>query len=129
MLNESNLTTAFTWQEFPFTRVSGRAPGTGLNLIIQWVTAAAACDIQYQLLLATDASGQFVTTSNAGSTWSLPPGQDMLYYVYGTYSTPNPVAYDYWLTGVRCTLRSGSDPAGRVRATIRVLNEPQVSGP
>jgi hypothetical protein len=53
----------------------------------------------------------------------------MNYYVYGTVSTPDPVSYQYLLTDVRCTLRSGPDPLARIQTSIRVVNEPQVTGP
>ena len=53
----------------------------------------------------------------------------MLFYIYGKVSTSNPIQYRYVLTGVQATLRSGSDAASRVQTTIRVVNQPEVSGP
>ena len=68
-------------------------------------------------------------STNGGTTWSASSGQDMQYYVYGTYTTPDPITTDYLVSDVRCTLRVGGDAQSRVNTTIRVLNEPQVSGP
>jgi prepilin-type N-terminal cleavage/methylation domain-containing protein len=128
-MQESSLTSSYTWQQFSFTNVSGRTPGTGLCIVAQWVSDSDACDIQYQALLGVGVNAYLVTSTNGGATWGAPLQQQLIYYVYGTYSTTDPVASDYWLTGVRCTLRSGSDTAGRVVTTIRTINEPQVSGP
>ena len=129
MLYESNLTSSFQWQQFTFSNVSGISPSTGLCLVVQWNADSQACDIQYQALLALDSNGMMVRTLNGGSLWLAPLAQDMIYYIYGTYSTTNPVAYNYWLTDVRLVLRSGSDTQGRVQTTIRTIDEPQVSGP
>jgi hypothetical protein len=49
--------------------------------------------------------------------------------MYGTVTTPNPTSYLYYLTGVRCKLRVGTDTNSRVYTTMRVPNEPQVAGP
>lgn len=129
VVQESGMTSSYAWRELSCSNVSGRLPGSSLALVVQWVYDDEACDVQYQLLLAGGANAYLVKTTNSGSTWSTPAAQDMIYYVYGTYSTANPVAYDYWLKSVRCTLRSGSDNASRVHTTIRIANEPQVSGP
>lgn len=126
---ESSLSSSYTWQEVAFSNVSGLVPGTGLCVVFQWVNDAHSCDVQYQSLLATAANADLVTTSNSGSSWTVRSGQDMIHYIYGTYSTADPVAYDYWLSGVACTIRSGTDLTKRVRSTIRVLNEPQVGAP
>jgi prepilin-type N-terminal cleavage/methylation domain-containing protein len=128
-MQENTLTSYYTWQQFSFTNVAGRAPGTGLCIVAQWVSDSDACDIQYQALMGVGINAYLVTSVNGGATWGAPFQQQLIYYVYGTYSTTDPVANDYWLTGVRCTLSSGSDTAGRVVTTIRTINEPQVSGP
>jgi hypothetical protein len=128
-LDESTLSTAYAWREFAFRSVQYRPAGTGLCLVVQWVSDAHACEIEYQGLLAAAANSDLIQTGNGGGSWTAPAAQDLRYYVLGTYRTPNPAAYGYWLTGVGCTLRCGSDPHARAHTTIRVLNEPQVSGP
>jgi hypothetical protein len=129
IMSESSLPTSYQWQEFAFSGVSGRPPGTPLCLVIQWNKDTQACDVQYQLLGGLAANAGLVKTSNGGSSWSIPLAQDMPFYIYGTYSTQDPVAYDYWLTGVRCSLRCGNDTTSRVRTSMRLLNQPQVNGP
>jgi prepilin-type N-terminal cleavage/methylation domain-containing protein len=128
-MQENTLSSWYTWQQFSFTNASGRAPGTGLCIVAQWAGDSDACDIQYQALGGVGVNEYLVTSTNGGATWGAPLQQQMIYYVYGTYSTTDAAANDYWLTGVRCALRSGSDTAGRVVTTIRTINEPQMSGP
>jgi hypothetical protein len=123
------LSDGYTWRQFLFSNVPARPAGSGLCLVVVTSNSSSACDIEYQGLLAGGVNCDFVKTSNAGASWSAPSGQDLRYYVYGTYITPNPTTYTYWLTGVSCKLRKGDDPSAKVRTTIRMLNEPQVTGP
>jgi hypothetical protein len=44
-------------------------------------------------------------------------------------TAPTATVTQYNLTGVRVTLRNTVDTSGRVRATVRTLNEPPVGGP
>jgi prepilin-type N-terminal cleavage/methylation domain-containing protein len=129
LLLESSLGSAYSWREFTFSNVGGRPAGSSLCLVAQWSKDADACDIEYQNLLASAGNSDLVQTTNGGATWTAPAGQDLQYYIYGTYSTPDPVEHVYWLTGVGCALRCGNDAQARVQTTIRLLNEPQVPGP
>jgi hypothetical protein len=128
-MQEAALTSTYSWQEFSFSNANGIDPGAGACIVVQWGSDADACDVQYQALLGLVPNANLITTINGGSSWSAPLAQDLVYYVYGTYSNPNPVVYDYYVTDVRCSLRTGPDPQRRLYATARVLNEPQVTGP
>ena len=74
-------------------------------------------------------SANLVTTNNGDGSWVAKPTMAMPYYAYGTITSPDPVVYQYLLTDVRASLRSGSDSLSRATTSIRVLNEPQVAGP
>jgi hypothetical protein len=128
-LLESGLTSAYSWCEFTYGNATALSPNVGACLVVQWVNDQYAANIQYQALLGAVPNANLVTTTDAGATWSAPLAQDLVYYVYGTYTNADPITYDYWLTDVRCTLCTGTDPQRRLTTTIRVLNEPQVSGP
>lgn len=126
---ESSLSSAYAWQQFSFTNVSGIAPNAGLCLVMTTSDSDPSCDLRYQNSNATGSNMWFVQSGGSGSSWSIQSDADMLIYVYGTVTTPDPVAYQYWLTSVRCALRVGGDGNSRLATSIRVLNEPQVNGP
>jgi hypothetical protein len=60
-------------------------------------------------------------------TWSALSGQDLLYYVYGTYRTPSTSSTTYTLRRVRVRIVPSSDTNVAVYATIPVINPQQVS--
>jgi hypothetical protein len=62
-----------------------------------------------------------------GSSWSTPSGVLNL-SVYGTYTTPNPPTYNYFLKDVRCTIQMTAESATQISTMIRTVNEPQVAG-
>ncbi len=126
---ESTLTWSYQWVEFSFTNTAGLLPGNALCLVLAGTSSALSCDLQYQSLWAYPSNSQYVISGNGGGSWTAAMTQSLLFYVYGTVSTPNPVSYEYRLAGVRCTLRSGTDTWPRVQTSIRVVNEPQVAGP
>jgi hypothetical protein len=126
---ENTLSTSHQWVEFPFTNTSGLLPGNALCLVLAGTSRENSCEVQYQALLAVPSGSQYVTTSTGGGSWATPLAQSLLFAVYGTVSTPDPVSYRYLLTDVRCTLRSGPDPWSRIQTSIRVVNEPQMTGP
>jgi len=70
-----------------------------------------------------------ISTTASGSPWTSQTSQSLLFNVLGTVTTPDTASYKYYLTGVRATIRAGSDSNGRVNTSIRVVNEPQVTGP
>lgn len=117
------------WEEFTFSNVAGLPPGNALCLVLTGNSSSGTCEVQVQGFGSTGASRYYVSSSNGGTSWTTSPGLNMNYYVYGKASTPDPVSYQYLLTDVRCTLRSGPDSGARVQTSIRVVNEPQVTGP
>jgi hypothetical protein len=128
-MSESSLGGSSQWVEFAFSNASGMLPGSGMCLVLAGTRSADTCDVRYQSLLAWPSNSQWVVSNNGGASWTAPEGQSMVFSVYGTVSTPNPVGYEYRLASVRCTLRSGPNTWSRSQTSIRVVNEPQVAGP
>ena len=128
MLAESSLTSSYAWTESDFSGNYQFAPSATAALTFQWYSDTDSCNIEYQSLLAGGSNAQLIVTSNNGQSWSEPLTSDMGYYIYGTYFTANPAVTNYYLTDVRCNLRSGTD-SHRIHTTIPTLNQPQVTGP
>jgi prepilin-type N-terminal cleavage/methylation domain-containing protein len=126
---ESGLGAGYTWNEFTFSNATGLSPDAKAALVVQWRYQNDGCFIQFQSLLGGAANANFVTTANSGSTWSQNTGADLVYIVYGKYTTANPLAYEYPLVGVSATLRCGADASRRVATTVAPVNQPVVPGP
>lgn len=119
----------YHWVEIPFTAAPQAPPGTRMSLVVKGVSAENSCDIEYQSLLATAATSNFVKTTTAGADWSAPLGQDMAFYVYGVASTPDPPATRKVLDSVQFTLRCGTAASTALRGSARTLNQPAAPGP
>jgi Tfp pilus assembly protein PilW len=135
-LLESSLSSSYAWQTFTFTNATGLSPSQSVDIVVQWVSDAYACNIQYQgpgLLGLGGLVGSLLGTGNMiqwnGNSWSSVGGQNLNFYLYGTYATPNPATYNYYLKDVRCSLQTLADPSTQSTTLIRVISEPQVSGP
>jgi len=131
-LQGSNLTGSFAWQTFTFSNATGLSPSQPIVLVVRWV--ADGCSIEYDNggllggLLGGLFGGGNMEQSN-GSSWSGAGGANMNHYLYGTYTTPNPPTYTYYLKDVRCNVQVTSDSAAQLNTSVRILNEPQVTGP
>ena len=102
--------------------------GSGATVVFKWLSDTEACDIQTQGLLGLLAAGNMVSGSAEGN-WSANTLNSVNCYIYGTYSTQNPVSYLYYLTAARATLLTSADSGATARKTIRMINELQVSAP
>ena len=127
MFLESTLGISYSLQTISFSGVPNTSPASGLCLVVQWLANGTSCTVESWGTSA--ANSYLVSTGNAGATWQSPSGNSLMFYIYGTVQTPNPTAYQYLLTGIRCTLRLGNGPTSRLSTTVRVLNEPAVTGP
>jgi type II secretory pathway component PulJ len=125
-LLENTLTSSYQLKTVVFSGVPFTSPAAGLCLVVQWQANSTSCTAESWGSSA--ANSYLVSTANAGATWQAPSGSGMMYYIYGTVQTANPTAYQYLLTGIRCTLRLGNGNNSRLNTTVRVLNEPQVTG-
>ena len=124
----SNLTSTSAYQTFNFTNATGLSPTQGAAIVVQWSAGSTASQIHY--LTSVSLSNQAMAqTTNTGSTWTNPALSDMNFTVYGTYTTPNAPTYKYYLTNVRAAVQISSDVSTALRASARILNQPQVTGP
>jgi len=128
-LSESTLTSSYTQQTISFTKATGLTPGSGLCFSVLFSSNSPTCDIEYQNTSAIPSNCNLISTTASGSPWTSQTSQSLLFNVLGTVTTPDTASYKYYLTGVRATIRAGSDSNGRVNTSIRVVNEPQVTGP
>jgi prepilin-type N-terminal cleavage/methylation domain-containing protein len=126
---ESALPTSCQWKDVGFSNVSGLAPGTGVWLALRGATSNNACEACVETEATSPPNLSYRLSSDGGTTWSTLSGHQLRFYAYGKVTTPNPATYQYLLLQVSCTLRTGSDASCRLQTSIRVVNEPQVSGP
>jgi hypothetical protein len=125
---ESVLTSSATWQSFSFANATGLSPMAGACIVVSSVGATGpACNVQSHHS-GVISNGTREISGNGGSSWNDAPGV-LNHYIYGTYVTPGPSPTLYYLTNVRATLRTSPDTGATARVTMRVLNEPQVTGP
>lgn len=127
-LLESSLTGSYKLQSIAFSGGTPYvSPTVGLCLVVQCQANPISCVAQGWA--ASALNSYLVNTANSGTSWQAQSGSSLKYYIYGTVQTPNPTAYQYLLTGIRCTLRLGAGANSRLNTTVRVLNEPAVTGP
>lgn len=116
---------ACQWVDVPFSGSSPLDPAAGLCIVFRGVAGADACYLCVDQMAPVAPRLQYVISSDGGANWLPLDNHQARFYVYGTVSSPNPDAYQYRLTSVRCTLR-GEDAGSRIQTTIRVVNEPEV---
>ena len=124
---ESGLGESYSWEEFSFGSVSELSPNEGLCLVL----ALQQKDNHLADVLYDDARGAArLTTSDGGSNWDYDHEKSMLYYVYGTVTTPGEaeVVIDKHLQAVNIGLRVGPDASSGLETAVQVLNTPEVSG-
>lgn len=144
-VNGNSLPGGYSWYTTTFTNPVTLPAGSQAALTFQWISDAYKPPVLNVLGLiilggayyppadiacrANGASAPFLATSSDGNSWSNQPGAAVWCYVYGTYTTPNPPTYNYFLQNVRASIQLGSSPDAAVRTGIELLNQPQVTGP
>jgi len=126
---ENELGYGYAWKEFAFANAGGLNPAKGLCLVFKWAGDADSCDIRYQSYNAWASNANLVLSTNGGTSWSSPFAQEILFYVYGRATLPDPPAYQYVLTNVQLALRTGTIPTTRVNSSVQVLSQPLVDAP
>ena len=126
---ENTLASSYTQKTFSFTGVPDTAVGTGLCIVLKFSVNTPSCYVQYQSTGATSGNNKLVSTTSSDAGWTAGTGKSMLFEVWGTYKTQGAPQTQYFLTDIRCAVRTGTSALGRVEKSVRVLNEPQVAGP
>ena len=124
-LNESALSTAYSWQNIAFDNVAGLAPSAGLCLVLQYGAGGGnMAKVYYENFGGSDR----LPTSNGDAGWTCDSNRSLYYCAYGKVVTPGPVqtATRQYVTAVRLALQSGTDSAARVDGAARTLNAPEV---
>ena len=117
---ETSIPTSYSWQGFTFSNVKGFLPDSCVALVLQWQAGNVACYAMYD-----NASGDgFFKTNNGGSTWSDEANESMVYYLYGTYTTPGATTTYNLLRSVSMTITPNTDSASESRSSVVVLNQP-----
>jgi len=117
-INTEDLINGYSWVTVPFNNVRGIAPTDFLCLVIRSDTPSP-CMVRYD----NKSGGGRIETDNAGGEWILSPGHSMLFYAYGTYTTPGADTTTDQLRSVRMVLTPGG-PTTRARSTVTALNRP-----
>ena len=130
-MEESDLSSEYLPQEFPFSNVSDLSPTEGLCLVLQHVSDTHSGNVQFQQQGATLPTAYFLQTANGGFSWSKDSDKALLFDVYGTVTTFSEasVVDVYYLTGVHLEVRAGDNPSTAVETFIAVINRPEVTGP
>jgi prepilin-type N-terminal cleavage/methylation domain-containing protein len=128
-LDEATLGSSFAWSTFAYANATGLSPTSGACIVAVWVSDTQPVGLQSgSVVLATNLN-VYESSGNGGTSWKASSSTSLAHYVYGTYVTPGTPVTQYNLTGVRAALLTSADTSARARATIRVINEPQVPGP
>jgi prepilin-type N-terminal cleavage/methylation domain-containing protein len=126
-LYENTLTSSYSWKEIVLVQNVQLGPLVTACLVLQWDKDAESCDVQFKGSLLF---GEPVYCMLSGSDNSWNQSNDvLLYYVLGRVTAPAPGGTTYNLAAVRCTFQAPHANSPAFTTTIRVIEQPQVSGP
>ncbi len=125
---EATLLDTYLRQEFTFSNVSRLSPDQGLCLIIRQISGWYPGKIRGQYQGVSTPNSHLVRTYNGGASWWAPPGDSLLFSVYGTVTTSGvpQIQNTYTLEAVGITLRAGSEEQTTVYTGTRTPNKPKV---
>ena len=122
LMYEGSFFLSYSWQGFAFSDVRGFLPDSCVCLVVQWVGGDNACDIQYD----NKSGSGYYKTNKGDAGWGMDTGKSMVYYLYGTYTTPGTTTAYNILRSVSMTLASSDDLDSQARSSTVVLNQPQM---
>lgn len=125
-LIEATLSSSYTWHSASFSTAPVFAPDAKVCVIIRHIADADACKLRYRGGSVTAPNQALLTTSSSGASWTVATDKSLLFYVYGTVTTPGPpaVIVTKYLTRARVVLRVGADDTTRVETSVQVFNAP-----
>ena len=126
-VNASTSLSSITSVSFPFTNLTNLSPSSNLFAVITSSDANSSCKVQR--CGRSNGQGGLVKCNGTGTQWSNDNGHDLCLSVYGTINSPGTPTTNYFLTDVRCTLRTNANTGSRITTSVRTINQPQVSGP
>ncbi len=112
---------------FTFSGISGLAPSQGICILVKRTTAGLAPSVAINTAQSSGTNRTYLSSSNAGTTWSVTPTSTLWYTLSGTVTseTTTNVAHTL-MRRVNASMRAGSDAAPLVRASVRLANAPEV---
>jgi hypothetical protein len=128
-LVEDALSSNASWAEYGFSGHSGLDPGAGLCIVIQYTSGSGDCGMIQKNTLSLLSSSKYIRSTTSGWTWTSSGLESLLMYVYAKPTKQDPVAYTYNLPTVRVSLRTSTDARSATATSIKLLNNPQVTGP
>jgi hypothetical protein len=125
---ESSLDGDYAWRQFSFNNAGGLSPTSGAALLVDWVSGSESCEVQGQALSLALSDANMLRSTN-GSNWTSAPLSALNCYIYGTYTTKDPVQYLHYITGVQASLLTSAETGATARNHFRLINELQVATP
>lgn len=125
-LLEATLSSAYAWHSISFATPAVLEPTDAVCLIIRYVANGESCKLRYRTSGTSTVNLALMESTDQGASWSIDAGASLLFYVYGTVTTPGPpeVIVTKYLTRARVTLRVGTDDTTRVETSAPVFNAP-----
>jgi type II secretory pathway pseudopilin PulG len=132
VVQESSLPNSFGSYDITFTGPATLLPSDGACIVFRYSKGQGGGAVTVwtnNLSLALLSGTELVSSSNAGSSWGGNTLRAVAMTVWAAPSSKDPDAYQFFLTNVRATMRSGSDTAARLTGTFAIPSQPQVAGP
>ncbi|MGH7135707.1 MAG: prepilin-type N-terminal cleavage/methylation domain-containing protein, partial [Pirellulales bacterium] len=104
--NASTALPSMTTVSFPFANLGNLSPSASLFVVVTSSDSKPACLVQQ--CGGSGGLGGRVHSPGTASNWATDPGHDLCVSVYGTVNTPGTTNTLYYLTDVRCTLRTNA---------------------
>ncbi len=110
----STVPSTFGFVQFNFTQANNLTPGTGIAVVISNPSKVGNAGSVESQNISVGGVANILSTPD-GVTWSQAPNANLLYYLYGTVTSPNPPPTLYYLTGVRAAAPFHGSPNHRPR--------------
>jgi len=129
-LLESALSSSYSWYSLSFPTPPVLAPGDLVCFLVCHVSDADACKLRYRSGGVAVPNLALLSSSTGGLTWTVESDKSLLFYVYGTVTTPGPpeVIVTQYLKRVRLSVCAGDASARPVETSVPVLNAPVLNG-
>ncbi len=103
-INFASIPATFSYTQFTFTKATNLPPASGIAILINNAAGSNAAGAVESQNTSPGVVANILNTVNTGSSWTqTPTNANLLYYVYGTITSPGTPPTLYSLTGVRGT--------------------------
>ena len=128
-LLESGLLVLYLLRSFDFTTVKDLPPDKGVCLVIRYVSGTKSCVVQAHDKATGLTNMALLKTTDGGATWSKPSEESLIFWVFGTVTTPGTpeVVETKYLQAVNLQINTGNTEDTLVQTAVPILNRPEVS--